>query len=39
MEVDTTETIIGAVPSGWTWKVKKRTRGKTAGKFDWYIFK
>ena len=39
MEGDTIGTKLAAVPSGWTWTVKQRTKGKTAGKFDWYIFK
>jgi len=39
MEVDSVGTKAAAVPDGWTWMVKQRTKGKTAGKFDWYIYK
>jgi len=39
MEIDSSETKAGAIPDGWTWTVKQRTEGKTAGQFDWYIYK
>jgi len=39
MEVDTVGTKPVAVPGGWTWTIKKRIKGKTAEKFDWYIIK
>jgi len=39
MEAVTMETKSGTIPDGWTWEIKKRTKGKTAGKFDCYIYK
>jgi len=38
MEVDSSGTNTVAVPDGWTYTVKQRAKGKTAGKFDCYIF-
>jgi len=39
MEVDSIGTEAAVLPDGWTWTVKQRTKGKTAGKFDCYIYK
>ena len=39
MAVNRVGTKADVVPDGWTWTVKQRTKGKTAGKFDCYIYK
>jgi len=39
MEVDSIGTKAAVLPDGWTWTVKQRVKGKTAGKFDHYIYK
>jgi len=39
MEIDSGGTIGTAMPDGWRLTVKRRTKGKTAGKFDYYIYK
>jgi len=39
MEVDSMGSKLNVIPDGWTWEIKQRTKGKTAGKFDCYIVK
>jgi len=33
------EAEAGSLPDGWAWTVRQRAKGKTAGKFDLYIYK
>jgi len=39
MEWCSAGTEAAVMPDGWTWTIKQRMKGKTAGKFDWYIYK